>query len=50
MVTTPERSLATALEKYTIILQAEAQTINTCAALNIDIGCKNRNTYTLTDS
>jgi hypothetical protein len=37
------KKLSYSLGKYTIILQAEAQTINACAALNIDTGHKNRN-------
>lgn len=44
------KKLSYSLGKHTIILQAEAQNINACAALNTDIGCKNRNSYTLTDS
>jgi hypothetical protein len=44
------KKLSYSLGKHTIILEAEAQTINACAAMNIDIGCKNRNSYTLTDS
>jgi len=42
------KELSYSLRKHTIILQAEAQTINACVALNIDISCKNRNSYTLT--
>jgi len=34
------KKLSYGLGKHTIILQAEAQTINNGAALNIDIGCK----------
>lgn len=44
------KELSYSFRKHTIILQAEAQTINVCAALNVDIGCKNTNSYTLTDS
>jgi len=44
------KKLSYSLGTQTKILQAEAQTINACAALNIDIGCKNRNSCTLTDS
>jgi len=44
------KKLSYSLGKHTKILQAEAQSINACAALNIDIGCKNGNSYTLTDS
>jgi len=44
------KELSYSLGKHTITLPAQAQTINASTALNIGIGCKNRKSYTLTDS